>query len=58
MLGDEAFGSRELVELEEFLSCERPMRRDDIAFRERLRLDLWWGLVVQRAGGPARVPRA
>jgi len=48
----------DLVELREFLSCERTTRCADPGFRERLRLDLWWALTVQRAGGSDRLPRA
>lgn len=58
LLDDVRIAARELSELEEFMTSERPMRRDDVAFRERLRLDLWWGLMVQRAGGPDRLPQA
>ena len=49
---------RYLEELQEFLTCERPVPRVDPQFREQLRLDLWWGLIVQRAGGGDRLPRA
>lgn len=49
---------RDLAELREFMSCERLARRADPRFRERLRVELWWGLVVRRLGGADRVPRA
>jgi hypothetical protein len=45
-------------ELREFLNCERLSHRADPDFRERLRMDLWWALMVQRSGGSSRVPRA
>lgn len=49
-------GEAELAELHEFMTCERFTRRADPEFRERLRGDLWWSLLVQRGGGT--VPRA
>jgi hypothetical protein len=57
---DDAGGMTEhdLAELREFMTCERLPRRADPRFRERLRVELWWGLVVRRLGGADRVPRA
>jgi len=48
----------DIAELQEFMSCERTTRRADPAFRERLRLELWWLLVLLRLGGDDRLPRA
>ena len=50
--------SADVAELREFLSCERLPHRADPEFRERLRMDLWWALMVQRSGGSSRIPRA
>ena len=52
------WGPDEVAELQEFLTCERSTRRADPDFRERLRLDLWWALLVRRSGGSERLPRA
>jgi hypothetical protein len=52
------WAASDLVELREFLSCERNTQRADPDFRERLRMDLWWALMVQRVGGSGRLPRA
>ena len=51
-----AVGAVDLAELHEFLTCERHTRRADPEFRERLRVDLWSGVV--RRGAPGDVPRA
>jgi hypothetical protein len=58
LLEFDAWAPGDLAELREFLSCERTTHRADPGFRERLRLDLWWALTVQRAGGSDRLPRA
>lgn len=58
MLEADEWAPGDVAELREFLSCERLSHRADPEFRERLRMDLWWALMVLRSGGSSRVPRA
>ncbi len=53
-----SFGTHELAEIEDFLEGDGPMRDSDADFRERLRRDLWWDLLVRRAGVRGRLPTA
>ena len=48
----------ELGEIEDFLEGDGPMRDSDADFRERLRRDLWWDLLVRRSDVRGRLPTA
>jgi len=48
----------DVAELREFMACERLSRRADPGFRERLRLELWWSLVVRRSSSRDPIARA
>lgn len=58
LLEEPAWSESDVAELQEFMGCERGARHADPDFRERLRAELWWAVVVRRSGGPERLPRA